>query len=245
MKNPKWQRDELILALDLYFRKSYNILNVKHLEVIKLSKILNLLPIYEQIDRTSTFRNAKGVYMKLGNFLHIDPNDKRNGLPSHSKLDKQIWDEFNENKDLLRNLAQSIIDITEDKELNSKLYLMTQDEEETFEVKEGLVLYKLHKIRERKKSIINKKKEKVLKETGKLECEICGFDFNKFYGILGKGFIECHHCIPLNQMNSNYKTRLEDLILLCSNCHRVVHRNIDKVTIEELKIIIKQQNHIF
>ena len=62
------------------------------------------------------------------------------------------------------------------------------------------------------------------------KCEICGFDFEKTYGEVGKGFIEVHHINPLfeyaEEMEVNPKT---DLICVCSNCHRMLHRRRDKV----------------
>lgn len=43
--NPPWARDELILALELYFREPSACGSKTHSEVIKLSEILNKLPI--------------------------------------------------------------------------------------------------------------------------------------------------------------------------------------------------------
>lgn len=62
------------------------------------------------------------------------------------------------------------------------------------------------------------------------KCEICGFDFEKVYGERGKGFIEVHHIKPLYE---NQKEVIinpeEDLICVCSNCHRMFHRKKDRV----------------
>lgn len=62
------------------------------------------------------------------------------------------------------------------------------------------------------------------------KCEICGFDFEKMYGEVGKGFIEVHHIKPLSEsaeeIEVNPKT---DLICVCSNCHRMLHRRRDAV----------------
>ena len=45
-RNPPWQRDELILALDLYFRHRPDTISKKHPEVAALSELLNKLPIH-------------------------------------------------------------------------------------------------------------------------------------------------------------------------------------------------------
>lgn len=46
-RNPNWIKDELILALDLYLRYNPISINSSHSEVIKLSEILNSLPIHQ------------------------------------------------------------------------------------------------------------------------------------------------------------------------------------------------------
>lgn len=73
------------------------------------------------------------------------------------------------------------------------------------------------------------------------KCVICGFDFEKIYGNRGKGYIEIHHIRPLSSVgeesNINPKT---DLVPICSNCHRMIHRKRDSVlSIDDLKQIIK------
>ena len=45
---------------------------------------------------------------------------------------------------------------------------------------------------------MRRKRELVLRETGYLACEACGFDFAKKYGPHGEGLIEAHHVQPLH-----------------------------------------------
>lgn len=59
---------------------------------------------------------------------------------------------------------------------------------------------------------------------GSVFCENCSFDFAKVYPKLGDGFIEVHHKKQLALLMPNEKTFISDLMLLCSNCHRMVHR---------------------
>ena len=72
-------------------------------------------------------------------------------------------------------------------------------------------------------------------------CMICGFNFEKFYGEWGRGFIEVHHSISLSTYEQEKMTNpKEDLIVLCANCHRMVHRKKGiTLTLEELKQKIK------
>ena len=56
------------------------------------------------------------------------------------------------------------------------------------------------------------------------KCQVCRFQFEKAYGRLGIEFAEAHHRIPLSQLRENRRTRIEDLITVCANCHRMLHR---------------------
>ena len=76
-------------------------------------------------------------------------------------------------------------------------------------------------------------------------CSICGFDFEKVYGDLGKGFIHIHHIVPLNKINKEYKVNYKtDLIPVCPNCHAMLHRKINnqEIGINNLKEIVKKHN---
>jgi hypothetical protein len=47
-------------------------------------------------------------------------------------------------------------------------------------------------------------------------CEVCGFDFERRYGLVGRGFIECHHVTPLAETDE-IETTLDDLTVVCAN----------------------------
>jgi hypothetical protein len=55
-------------------------------------------------------------------------------------------------------------------------------------------------------------------------CRVCGFNFAEKYGEIGRGFAEAHHVVPLSAIKSGVKTRLKDLVCVCSNCHRMLHK---------------------
>lgn len=75
-------------------------------------------------------------------------------------------------------------------------------------------------------------------------CKVCGFDFTKFYGDYGSGFIEVHHLKPVSKLEESTKVcPINDMTVVCSNCHRMLHRNKDKVlTIKELQELINNTN---
>jgi predicted HNH restriction endonuclease len=57
------------------------------------------------------------------------------------------------------------------------------------------------------------------------QCQCCNFDFAKTYGALGAGFIEVHHTKPVSSLECETAVDAKtDLVVLCSNCHRMIHR---------------------
>ena len=168
-RNPAWVRDELILALDLYFRVGRKHEPPTHPDVIGVSVVLNRLPIHDTKE-TEKFRNPAGVSMKLGNFLAHDPDYPGSGLSRGNRLEREVWDEFASNPGELRRLAEAIASGAEEVSTTPPV-----DEDEEFS--EGRVLARLHKVRERNPKAVAQKKRRVLAETGRLACEACGFDF--------------------------------------------------------------------
>lgn len=72
-------------------------------------------------------------------------------------------------------------------------------------------------------------------KNGRICCQICGFDFGKFYGEQYKNLIEVHHIKPISEIGKSYKIDgTRDLIPLCPNCHMVVHSK-NAESIDELK----------
>ena len=222
-RNPDWEIDELILALDLYFQLEPGQMNSNNEKIKELSSLLRILPIHniEEVPDPEKFRNPNGVSMKLNNIKGADPN-----IEGGLRTDKgvvNVLKEFDGQGERLRNIANSIKGSFKEGELNASLNKIEITNE--MEAPEGKLLLRRHLYRERRTKIVKAKKAQVLQEKGKLECEACSFDFEKKYGEKGEGFIECHHIIPLSEMRPGHRTKLDELRLLCSNCHRIIHRN--------------------
>ena len=69
------------------------------------------------------------------------------------------------------------------------------------------------------------------------KCQVCGFDFESTYGELGRNYIEVHHVNPLAEQDGEHVVNPEtDLVCLCANCHRMIHRNRNEVlSVDELR----------
>jgi len=111
--------------------------------------------------------------------------------------------------------------------------IVIEDDESAFP--EGKEKYKQHRYRERDGKIVKRAKAQRLAMTGKLECDVCLLDFARRYGERGKGFIEAHHKLPVSQLDGKKRTKLEDLALVCSNCHRMLHRGQPLLSVEQLR----------
>jgi 5-methylcytosine-specific restriction protein A len=229
MRNPDWVRDEIILAMDLYVRAGRKQLPPGHEEVVRLSQLLNDLPIHPKSSRDENFRNPNGITMILGNFLGIDPQHIQPGLSRNNQLQAIVWQDFIDRPEHLRQIAEAIQHVTAGDASDEDL------------VPEGELLTRRHISRERNRKLVVAKIEQRLAKEGRLACDVCGFDFLRFYGEVGRGFAECHHIVPLAEAAFARMTRLVDLAIVCANCHRMLHRGRPAVTIEDLKSLIAQR----
>tara|TARA_R100000789_G_C3012247_1_gene151605 strand:+ start:283 stop:1140 length:858 start_codon:yes stop_codon:yes gene_type:complete len=145
------------------------------------------------------------------------------------KIQRLIWNSFKGSFN--PHIREQIEEIT----------LEHYDEEVgALEGKEKLIL-KFHLNRERSSGIVQKKKA----NAEELICECCQFNFEAKYGEIGSDFIECHHKIPISE--GQRITKEEDLALVCSNCHRMLHRkngNGEYYSVDSLKRLIEDKLEI-
>lgn len=91
---------------------------------------------------------------------------------------------------------------------------------------------------ERDRGIAKKKIAQFKQTHGKVFCEVCDFVFEERYGEYAKDVIDVHHTRQLATLLPNTMTKLSDLILLCSNCHRVVHRRKMPLTPDQVRSLL-------
>ena len=107
-----------------------------------------------------------------------------------------------------------------------------------YSANEGKEKYRIHKQIERNSTIVKQVKNRKYLTDPWLHCEICGFSFRKAYGDLGKEYIEAHHKIPLSELSEETETKESDFALVCSNCHRMLHRRIPALKSDELRKLL-------
>lgn len=116
--------------------------------------------------------------------------------------------------------------------------ILTSEDDEEFP--EGRNLERLHKSKERNKRLIIQAKKDFIQKNNGLFCEVCGFDFEEIYGNLGENYIEAHHMKPLSEFDNEVNTKISDLLMVCANCHRMLHRKRPWLQKEQLKSILKR-----
>lgn len=164
-------------------------------------------------------------------------------MASYSTQDRNIFEEFKDKRLELHEIAHGIKNIVKDENLRNMVQSVKSSEQlEEYSAYEGKIIYKFHKSIERDPKIILNKKKQVLKLLGTLSCEICNFNFYDFYGEIGEDYIECHHKNPLNLLKQVSKTSLDDLALVCANCHRMLHRKMGVYSIDILLQSIENNN---
>ena len=107
---------------------------------------------------------------------------------------------------------------------------------------EGRKQWVQHFRRERNRGLVAAKKRQVLSNHGRLACEVCDFNFTTFYQPYAASFCEVHHRRMLSELEEGAATKLGDLAILCSNCHRVIHLIKPMPSVEVFRKILMNDN---
>ncbi len=182
-------------------------------------QVVAITPVNDLILASSV--NWKDIFTR-GNAVKIESIYK-SGLLDNLQL--SIWEKFK---------PYFVNDRKESLKLTSELLTEIENSDENLSFSEGKLKLVAHYARERNPEIIKLKKQKAV-ANNTLHCEICEFSFLKTYNI---EFIECHHRTPISQTGET-ETKLEDLALVCANCHRMLHKKIDGqfLTMQQLRSV--------
>lgn len=93
------------------------------------------------------------------------------------------------------------------------------DDSKDYTKAENRRLVRQHLSRERSSALAEERKIR-----DGYRCLVCQMSFKEVYGEIGECFAEAHHVVPLSRLETIVKSSLKDLITVCSNCHRMLHR---------------------
>lgn len=105
--NPPWTREEIVLALDLYFDLAKPVKR-RDPRILQLSADFKRMAAARGVDGGPNLRNPTSVYFKMNNFLELDSAYKGTGFHNYSELDQRIWNEFERARPALRQEAARI-----------------------------------------------------------------------------------------------------------------------------------------
>jgi len=203
----------------------------------RLPGVLNKMHRLNGVAGSNTLRNRNGVYLKVMNFRSSDPAYLRQGkvgMTRGNRLEAVLWAEYEGRLGNLAADAEAIRDAVTDADEAAVAKLPPA---EPYEGEEGGVIMRLHKRYERDPKLVAEKRKSAA-ATGTLACEVCGFDFKATYGDLGDGYIEVHHTKPIHTLIAGTKTKLDELALLCANCHRMAHRKRQPLSLDAIRLAL-------
>jgi len=132
---------------------------------------------------------------------------------------------------LLGGEQHTVLRLTEDHLAQLKAALSSALKcDKEIKVREGDLASHTIRFRQRNRAIIEAKKR-----TSRGICEACAMSFPARYRLAGKDCLQVHHKNPIAEREAARVTRLSDLVLLCPNCHAVVHAFAPELTLEQLK----------
>lgn len=233
---PDWAWEEIVLACDLVVQNGWKQLAEDDPEVTELSGLLQKLDIYPPESRGDKFRNVNGVVRKTADIATAHPGYP-GGKTNGGRRTADVVAEFIARPDVMHAAAQTLrASFAEGIPAGLPREVGYENESEM----EGRLYFRLHASRERSHSLRKKKIDSVLALGEPLACVACEFDFARTYGERGQGYIECHHVEPLHIGGARTRS-LDELALLCSNCHRMIHTKPPWPTPAELRELIERQ----
>ena len=235
-RNPPWTWDEVVLACALVRDNGWRSLTPDDARVIELSALLQLHSAHSLEDRGQDFRNPNGVARKTADIATQHP--AYTGKPTNGgRHDPEVLMAFLDRPDEMAQQAAAIRQAILDESAGPAG--VADVDLDGLGADEGRVLQRLHLRRERDPKLRRKVIEAYKRRHAVVACEACGFNFQRVYGDRGTDYIECHHRTPLH-VSGPTRTRPEDLMLLCSNCHRMIHRSSPWLTPDELIALINR-----
>lgn len=231
----KWEWDEILLACDLVAQNNWKELRQNDREVIELSEFLRSQVTGDVLRADPEFRNPNGVSRKTTDVMTAHPG-YTGAKTKGGRTTTEVVLAYLSDPDRYHRAAVELRSAGSlGRDVQDALGAPDQDDPASIE---GRVLHRLVRMRERDPKLRDRKIRQALHEHGTLACEVCSFDFEQFYGALGKGYIHVHHVMPLHA-SGQVRTTLDDLAVVCANCHVMLHRGPAWRTPDELRGIVQ------
>ena len=196
---------------------------------------IKFMQIVGNLKSHDTFKkNGFATYQRIGNNggFRITNSGENYLKENYDAIRYFITNDFNWD-----DLQVGLLEIEKSK-LDEKQLLFF---DENIIINEGTKKIRETSFYERSKTLRNYAISYYTSKDGKISCNCCSFNFGDFYGQeIGNGFIEIHHTKPIftykdEDIENTIKQAVKNLMPVCSNCHRMIHRNWKKpIEIQDL-----------
>lgn len=215
----RYSYEEVVLVCDLLVSNGWKALDRRRDPLVaELSSLMRQMHP-ERAAESEKYRNVNGIGHKIYD-IAVHREGYRGAPKNGGQHEKPVLEAFEQRPAEMHELAMAIrASITEPVPDTAPPALLDLDQE----YEEGSCFERRHLGRGRSPEARSDKIKRARALHGAIRCEACDFDFEAIYGDHGRDYIECHHRNPLSAVGTS-KTKLADLALLCSNCHRMIHR---------------------
>ena len=85
-------------------------------------------------------------------------------------------------------------------------------------------------------TVRNPRLREAAKKKWGLRCYCCGFDYEVFYGAVAKDLAIVHHLKVFQHSNGKpRRATVNDVRVVCANCHHVIHVEKEPIALDDLK----------
>lgn len=189
----------------------YSVERLREVEITPLAGILRFNSRYADRLSVDDVGHVEATQFRALRELHADS----------AKILDEIW---YEEVDVPQS-AQDYLELTEDDTAYA----------------EGKVVTRTVRQRQRSRMLVQDAKLQFKNKYGHLHCQICGFDFQAFYGI---EYIEAHHTQPMSSLEEEQMTSVSELGMVCANCHRMIHQRTPPYSLEEIQTMIRANQRV-
>jgi 5-methylcytosine-specific restriction protein A len=217
-----WTRDEVILALDLYFSSGKRNFPVTDSRVLELSELLQELPIVPESKRAKDFRNANGISYQLTKFAH----SVRGSKSTIGRIFFDVYEDYQNDRVALHEVANAIRNA---KKTLRAISFGNPVEQKGF--REGALLSHLHRHFETE---YLKEYEEEFRLT---RCSICRLDLSEVYQVGGGQLYELHLTVHPKYYSDKSRFIPDNFVVVCPNCHEALHRTrpwLDKDAVDNI-----------
>ncbi|MGW4849422.1 HNH endonuclease [Nocardia brasiliensis] len=237
-----WRVEEQILACDLLCQNSWKTVPESDPRTSELSTLLrSQWPYAPSIPE---YRGVASVHRKVEDLRTAHPN--HTGVTTRGgTLSRRIAAAFVEDPEAMHVLAEGLrqrgqldlpLQYGEDADPDPAAAAALSAAEFAAAL-EGKAARRLTRVYERNPKLRRQKIAQSRKQRGGISCEVCGFDYEQFYPGIGEGYVHVHHVVPLH-VSGPVENALDDLALLCANCHGMIHKPARYLTLDELRAIV-------